>query len=107
MSQFSRREVLYVGAGAIAGTLAPFSAMGLTGSAEEHHGMSAFGDLAYPPDFTHVRYVNPAALKGGTFSQLAGTGTTTFNSLNGFILRGILALDLQLVFGSLMARADS
>ena len=29
------------------------------------HGLSVFGDLKYPPNFTHFDYVNPAAPKGG------------------------------------------
>ena len=27
----------------------------------ERHGLSAFGDLAYPADFHHFNYVNPDA----------------------------------------------
>ena len=34
------------------------------------HGMSAFGDLKYPADFTHFDYVDPNAPKGGVFSQI-------------------------------------
>src|SRR6185295_1412131 len=33
-------------------------------------------------------------------------GTATFNSLNGFILKGDPAIDMELVFASLMARAN-
>ena len=72
----------------------------------ERYGLSSFGDLQYPANFTHLKYVNPAAPKGGTFSQLAGGGTATFNSLNGFILKGDPAIDMELVFASLMARAN-
>ena len=68
--------------------------------------MSAFGDLGYPANFAHLKYVDPAAPKGGVFSQLAGAGTATFNSLNGFILKGDAAQDMELVFASLMARAN-
>ena len=28
-------------------------------ASEPKHGLSAFGDLAYPPDFKHFNYVNP------------------------------------------------
>src|SRR5689334_4259625 len=31
--------------------------------ASDRHGMSAFGDLKYPPDFPHFSYVNPNAPK--------------------------------------------
>ena len=71
----------------------------------QHHGLSAFGDLGYPADFKHVKYVNPAAPKGGTFSQLAGGGTATFNSFNGFILKGDAAADMEQAFAALMWRA--
>jgi microcin C transport system substrate-binding protein len=104
MSGLSRREVLKIGAGAVA-TGSAFAGVAHATSDVEHHGLSAFGDLGYPPNFTHLKYVNPGAPKGGTFSQLAGAGTTTFNSFNGFILKGDAAQDMELVFASLMARA--
>jgi microcin C transport system substrate-binding protein len=39
----------------------------------------------YGPDFKHLDYVNPDAPKGGTYS-IGGMGT--FDSFNGFIIRG-------------------
>jgi microcin C transport system substrate-binding protein len=105
MKKLSRRDLLIITAGAVAtGPVALQSIARASGA--EHHGLSAFGDLAYPPDFKHLKYVNPAAPKGGTFSQLAGTGTNTFNSFNGFVLKGDPALDMALTFASLMARAE-
>jgi microcin C transport system substrate-binding protein len=76
----------------------------------ESHGLSAFGDLAYPPDFTHFSYVNPSAPKGGVFSQvgpdrLYNQNFLTFNSLNTFILRGDAAQAMELTFATLLARA--
>jgi microcin C transport system substrate-binding protein len=105
MSGLSRRKVLMVGAGAIV-TGSTIARSAQAAREAESHGMSAFGDLGYPADFTHLKYVNPAAPKGGTFSQLAGAGTTTFNSFNGFILKGDAAQDMEVVFASLMARAN-
>ncbi len=104
MSRLSRRDVLIVGAGAVASGVTGRGAMAQADA--ERHGLSAFGDLAYPAEFPHFKYVNPAAPKGGTFIQLAGAGTATFNSLNGFILKGDPAIDMELVFASLMARAS-
>ena len=100
----SRRDVLVLGAGAVATGSMSWSA--LAQGETERHGLSAFGDLHYPKDFKHLKYVNPTAPKGGTFSQLAGGGTATFNSLNGFILKGDPAIDMEVVFASLMARAN-
>ncbi len=77
---------------------------GFAAQGGEAHGLSAFGDLALAGDFAHLAYVNPRAPKGGAFVQVAGAGGVTFNSLQGFILKGDPALDLELVFASLMAR---
>ncbi|MGD9844993.1 MAG: extracellular solute-binding protein [Variibacter sp.] len=77
----------------------------------EAHGISAFGDLKYPADFTHFEYVDPNAPKGGIFSQI-GPGIQynqsflTFNSLNSFILHGEAAQGMELTFASLMARSS-
>jgi microcin C transport system substrate-binding protein len=102
---FSRRDILILGAGAAAVSTAVFSGVALAADEAELHGLSAFGDLAYPANFAHVKYVNPSAPKGGTFSQLAGGGTATFNSFNGFILKGDPAVDMEQVFAALMWRA--
>jgi microcin C transport system substrate-binding protein len=76
----------------------------------ERHGMSGFGDLAYPADFSHFRYVNPDAPKGGVFSQIGpnrqyNQSFQTFNSLNSFILKGDGAHGMELTFTALMARS--
>jgi microcin C transport system substrate-binding protein len=77
----------------------------------DRHGLSAFGDLKYPADFSQFDYVDPKAPKGGTFSQI-GPGTIynqsplTFNSLNSYILRGDAAQGMELTFASLMTRAN-
>lgn len=83
-------------------------------AAEPSHGLSIFGTLKYPKDFTHFDYVNPNAPKGGTLAHMGISDTTTFNSLNPFILKGdfpeglsLLSSDTggSLVFDSLMVRA--
>src|SRR6185436_10817495 len=76
----------------------------------ERHGISAFGDLKYPPNFKHFDYVNPNAPKGGTFSQIGPTAAfnqnfLTFNSLNSYILKGDGAQGMDLTFATLMARS--
>jgi len=78
--------------------------------ATERHGMSAFGDLRYPPDFAHFSYVNVDAPKGGTYSEIVSQrgfngSFQTFNSLNAFILRGEGALGMELTFAALMVRS--
>jgi microcin C transport system substrate-binding protein len=49
------------------------------------HGLSAFGDLKYGPDFTHFDYVNPDAPKGGPIKL---RDIDSFDSLNPFLLKG-------------------
>jgi len=81
------------------------------GASERRHGLSAFGDLKYPPDFQHFDYVNPDAPKGGRMATMPVSSINTFNHFNGFILRGDPAEGLDrlngssLIFDSLMARA--
>jgi microcin C transport system substrate-binding protein len=103
---FSRRDILILSAGAVAASTTAFTAGAQAAAESQHHGLSAFGDLGYPADFKHLKYVNPAAPKGGTFSQLAGGGTATFNSFNGFILKGDPAIDMEQAFAALMWRAS-
>ena len=76
----------------------------------EVHGLSAFGDLKYPPDFARFDYVNPNAPKGGLFSQIGpgrqfNQNLMTFNSLNSYILRGDAAQGMEMTFATLMERA--
>ena len=75
-------------------------------SAEPRHGLSAFGDLKYAKDFKHFDYVNPDAPRGGTLTTLGTEGRVTFDSLNGYILKGEPAQKLDLLFDSLMVRAN-
>lgn len=63
------------------------------------HGISTFGDLKYPADFSHFNYVNPDAPKGGEFSTWA---SGTFNSMSPYILKGQAAALSSIFFESLM-----
>lgn len=73
-------------------------------SAEPRHGLSAFGELALSEDFDRLPYVNPDAPKGGRITTLGTAGRITFDSLNGFILKGVAAQELTLLFDTLMVR---
>ena len=112
MNRPTRRHVLELAAGALTGFQAASIGSSAAGAeaALESHGLSAFGDLAYPPDFTHFSYVDPQAPKGGAFSQIGpdrqyNQNFLTFNSLNGYILKGDAAQGLELTFATLMVRA--
>jgi len=103
----SRRKVLGLSAGALVAARLPMSTFA---QATERHGMSAFGDLRYPPDFAHFSYVNVDAPKGGTYSEIVSQrgfngSFQTFNSLNAFILKGEGALGMELTFAVLMVRS--
>ena len=109
MPELTRRRVFSLTAGVAAA--ASCSPVRLAGAEDEieSHGMSAFGDLAYPADFHHFSYVDPNAPKGGTFSQIGPSrqfnqNFLTFNSLNSYILKGDAAQGMELTFATLMAR---
>jgi len=76
-----------------------------TALAAPKHGLSPFGELKYAADFKHFDYVNPDAPKGGAVSQIGPSGRTTFDSFNGYILKGNPAQGLELLFDSLMTSA--
>src|SRR5258708_15325620 len=103
----TRRETLLFGGAALASSLARNVE---AAQDSERHGVSAFGDLKYAPDFKHSDSVNPSAPKGGVFSQVGSNRVfnqnfLTFNSLNIFILKGDGAQGMELTFAGLMARA--
>ena len=67
------------------------------------HGLSVFGDLKYPADFTHFDYTNPDAPKGGSV-RLSSLGS--FDSLNAFILKGVSAAGIASIYDSLTIGSD-
>jgi microcin C transport system substrate-binding protein len=108
------RRAALIGAGAFAGgsVLRPhrLAAQGADPATAERHGISAFGDLKYPENFTRFDYADASAPKGGIFSQLGSTriynqNFLTFNSFNSFILRGDAALGMERTFATLMRAA--
>ena len=66
------------------------------------HGLAMHGDLKYTADFKHFEYVNPNAPKGGDI-RLAAIGT--YDSLNGFIVKGTGAAGVSFIYNSLMTNA--
>ena len=71
-------------------------------SAEPRHGLSLFGDLKYPANFTHFDYANPDAPKGGTVKYAA---IGTFDTLNLFQLKGTKLAGIGATFDTLMSSA--
>jgi len=80
------------------------AAAGTLDGVEGKHGIAMHGDLKYGPGFTHFDYANPDAPKGGLVRQ----GTIgTFDSFNGYIVKGNSASGLGLIYeGLTSASAD-
>jgi len=66
-------------------------------------GMSLFGDLKYGPGFTHFDYANPQAPKGGAMRYSA---IGTFDTLNPFVINGVPAAGISLIFDTLSASSE-
>jgi peptide/nickel transport system substrate-binding protein len=79
--------------------------------AGESYAIAMHGAPALPADFTHLHYANPDAPKGG---RLTWGVLGTFDSLNPFIVKGVVAVqqirafvfERGYVIESLMARGD-
>ena len=71
------------------------------------HAYAQFGDVKYPPGFTHFDYVNPQAPKGGEIRLVPPITSTAFDKFNPFTLKGTAAAGLgALVFESLLTGND-
>lgn len=90
-------------AAALAGLLGAVAAG--PAATEPRHGLSTFGDLKYKPDFKHFDYVNPDAPKGGKLTTIGTGAIDTFDSFNGYILKGDAAQGLSLMYDTLMEGA--
>ena len=94
--KITRRDFGILAGGITGASMLPGTGWAAGGS----HGISAFGDLKYGPDFTHFDYANPDAPKGGVWST--GYGNVTFDSFNPFILKGNSAIGMTLIWDTLM-----
>jgi microcin C transport system substrate-binding protein len=108
--KLSRRRALTVFAGAAAAGAGGHLGRPVFAQEGERHGMSAFGDLAYPADFQNFTYVDVNAPKGGSYSEIVSSrgyngSFLTFNSLNAYILKGEGALGMDYTFSPLMVRS--
>jgi len=107
-AKVDRRTFLAGGAALLALPVRPLFAATPTGV--KLHGLSVFGDLKYPADFTHFDYVNLDAPKGGTFNfsppnWLYNQNTQTFNTLNSFVPKGDAPPRMEDCFDALMKGA--
>src|SRR6056297_390191 len=102
---FRRRPALRPALAAVLALLSAPAALAESHDLVTSHGISAFGELKYPPDFQHFDYVNPEAPKGGFISFRGALASQTFDSLNLFILDGDPAQGLERIYDTLLARA--
>jgi len=84
---------------AVVSTAAMLSASVVSAESSTVHGLSKYGDLKYPADFSHFEYVNPDAPKAG---DVVLSTSIAFDSLNPFILKGLPATGIALIYDSLM-----
>ncbi len=67
------------------------------------HAYAQFGDVKYPPGFTHFDYVNPNAPKGGEIRMVPPTRPSNFDKFNPFTLKGNAPYDIgALLFDTLL-----
>ena len=107
MTRMTRRTALKLSGAA---AFAPLLPLAPARAQERLHGMSIFGDLKYPRDFSHFDYVNPNAPKGGRIvmrppNWFFNQNPNTFNTLNGYVTRGDAAPRPEYTFDSLMTSA--
>jgi microcin C transport system substrate-binding protein len=67
------------------------------------HGIAMHGDLKYGPAFKHFDYANPEAPKGGKVNL--GVLATSFDTFNGFIVKGVAAAGIGQIYDTLMTPA--
>jgi peptide/nickel transport system substrate-binding protein len=86
----------------VAGAAIVLATAGASAAGDLKHAIAMHGSPDYGPEFTHFRYANPQAPKGGRFNQ-AFVGS--FDSLNPLIVRGNAFQQTRtLVIESLLAR---
>jgi microcin C transport system substrate-binding protein len=83
--------------------LAAALACSAAGNAWCAHAYAQFGDIKYPPGFSHFEWADPSAPKGGTLDLVPPTRLTNFDKYNPFTLKGSPAPALTaLMFESLL-----
>jgi len=103
-----RRDFLALGAASLAAPLLPSRGIAALATEEALYGISTFGELKYPKDFSYFDYASPEAPQGGTFNfqppnWLFNQSVLTFNTLNTFVPRGDAPPRMEMCFDALMA----
>jgi microcin C transport system substrate-binding protein len=103
----SRRAALKGTAASLAASLSVGWPLARAEDEIETHGLSAFGDLALPPDFKSLAYVNPNAPKVGLLAllvtvEVGNQNFETFDTLNIFSRKGDGAAAMLATYDTLM-----
>ncbi len=106
--QFGRLSIAAMLAGPLASM--PKISLAANPTGAPLHGLSAFGELKYGPEYPRFDFVNPDAPKGGLFNfSVSNWGYNqnpqTFDTLNTFVLKGNAPPRMELCFDALMVRA--
>ncbi|WP_062227315.1 extracellular solute-binding protein [Aureimonas frigidaquae] len=93
--------------GAAAGLTAPRRAFAGNAADTPLHGLSAFGELAYAPNYTQFAYANPDAPTGGRMvmtvpNWILNQAPDTFDTLNTLVLQGNAPPRMEKLYDSLM-----
>lgn len=108
LSPFTRRQFLQASTAAAFSTFVPHVSLARNPTDEKLHGLSAFGELKYPADYSNFDDANLEAPKGGRFTFIPSNwvfnqNIQTFNTLNSFVLRGDAPPRMELCYDTLMA----
>ena len=106
-SAFTRRQFLSRSAAVAFASLVPKISMAKNATEQKLHGLSAFGDLKYPSDYTQFEDAVIDAPKGGTLafspsSWAFNQNVQTFDTLNSFVQRGTAPPRMELCYDTLM-----
>jgi microcin C transport system substrate-binding protein len=110
-SPFTRRQFLTVSAASAFASLVPQISFAQNPTKTKLHGLSAFGELKYPADFTHFEDAALDAPKGGTFAFIPSSwafnqNIQTYNTLNSFVLQGDAPPRMELCYDALMVASS-
>ena len=107
LSRLTRRRFGQWALAAGATTILPRAAFAEVATETPLHGLSAFGELKYGPDFTHFDYASPEAPQGGQMNLAVSNWTlnqspSTFDTLNTFVLQGNAPPRMESLYDALM-----
>ncbi len=111
VSPFTRREFIKTALGSAAAlglSALPSPSLASNPTGKKLHGLSSFGELKYPENFSQFDYATPDAPKGGVFSFSPPSwgynqNPQTFNTFNTLILKGDAPPRLEGIYDTLMS----